>query len=49
MLLRPVLGEKLDALLLASARVAPRRLERDGYPFRHPELEDALRALLGRG
>jgi hypothetical protein len=49
MLLRPVLGEKLDALLLASARVAPRRLERDGYPFHHPELEDALRALLGRG
>ena len=34
--------------LLASARVAPKRLAESGYEFRHPELEPALRELLGR-
>jgi NAD dependent epimerase/dehydratase family enzyme len=43
-----VLGEKADTLLLASARVAPRALERAGFRFRHPDLEGALRDLLGR-
>jgi NAD dependent epimerase/dehydratase family enzyme len=36
------------ALLLDSARVVPRRLERAGFRFRHPGLEDALRAALAR-
>ncbi len=45
---RLALGEMAEALLLSSARVVPRRLEESGYRFRHPELEGALRALLGR-
>ncbi len=42
-------GEMADALLLASTRVAPRRLEETGYQFRFPELPAALRHLLGKG
>jgi len=41
-------GEMADALLLASARVLPRRLEETGYRFRFPELGGALRHLLKR-
>jgi len=41
-------GEMADALLLASARVFPRRLEETGYRFRFPELGGALRHLLMR-
>ena len=41
-------GEMADALLLASARVLPRRLEETGYSFRFPELGAALRHLLGK-
>ncbi len=47
--LRLALGEMADALLLASTRVAPRRLEETGYRFRFPEIEGALRHLLGKG
>jgi len=47
--LRLAVGEMADALLLASARVAPRRLEETGYRFRFPELNGALRHLLGKG
>lgn len=45
---RLAFGEMADALLLASQRVAPSRLEASGYRFRYPELEGALRHLLGR-
>lgn len=45
---RLAFGEMADALLLASARVVPERLQQTGYVFRHPELEGALRRLLGR-
>jgi len=45
---RLAFGEMADALLLASARVVPRRLQETGYSFRYPELEGALRHLLGR-
>jgi uncharacterized protein (TIGR01777 family) len=45
---RVALGEMAQALLLASTRVEPAALERSGYAFRHPELENALRHLLGR-
>lgn len=41
-------GEMADALLLASQRVMPMRLQASGYRFRFPELESALRHLLGR-
>jgi uncharacterized protein len=44
--LRLVIGEMADALLLASQRVEPANLEKLGYPFRQPELESALRAIL---
>ena len=46
--LRLAMGEMADALLLASARVVPRRLEETGYRFRFPELGGALRHLLAR-
>jgi uncharacterized protein (TIGR01777 family) len=45
---RVMLGEIADELLLPSARVEPARLKETGYEFRHPELEGALRHLLGR-
>ena len=47
--LRLAVGREMaDALLLASARVLPRRLEETGYDFRYPEIETALRHLLGK-
>ncbi len=45
---RLAFGEMADALLLAGARVMPARLQASGYRFRFPELEAALRHLLGR-
>ena len=44
---RLLFGEMADALLLASTRVVPARLVASGYTFRYPELEAALRHLLG--
>lgn len=46
--LRLVLGEMADALLLSGARVLPRRLEESGFTFRYPQLEPALKAVLAR-
>ncbi|HEX9205938.1 MAG TPA: DUF1731 domain-containing protein, partial [Candidatus Deferrimicrobiaceae bacterium] len=46
--LRLAVGEMADALLLASTRVVPRRLEETGFRFRFPELHGALRHLLGK-
>ena len=45
---RLALGEMADALLLGGARVMPARLQASGYRFRFPDLESALRHLLGR-
>lgn len=45
---RLAFGEMADALLLASARVIPARLQAAGYRYRFPDLEGALRHLLGR-
>jgi uncharacterized protein (TIGR01777 family) len=45
---RLAFGEMADHLLLAGQRVLPRRLAGSGYAFRHPELEGALRHVLGR-
>lgn len=39
-------GGMADELILAGADVLPRRLQEIGYPFIHPRLEPALRALL---
>lgn len=43
---RLLFGEMGQDLLLASARVEPRRLQSTGYRFLHPDLNDALRALI---
>jgi hypothetical protein len=45
---RLVLGQMADELLLASARVVPTRLLESGYAFRFPQLEPALRHVLGK-
>jgi uncharacterized protein (TIGR01777 family) len=45
---RLAFGEMGDALLLSSARVLPEALDASGYVFRFPDLEPALRHLLGR-
>jgi uncharacterized protein len=46
---RLAFGELADALLLASTRVVPARLQASGYTFQYPELEGALRHLLDKG
>lgn len=43
--LKIVLGEFAD-VLLASQRALPKRIQQSGYSFRHPALEEALRATL---
>lgn len=42
------LGEMADEMALASIRVLPQKLLQTGYAFRHPDLEPALRHILGR-
>lgn len=46
--LRLAFGEMADATLLASTRVRPERLLATRYRFRFPELESALRHVLGK-
>jgi uncharacterized protein len=46
-LLRLMLGEMVDALILASRRIVPGKLLDAGYSFRFPELEIALRHEIG--
>jgi uncharacterized protein (TIGR01777 family) len=46
--LRTAFGEMADATVLSSIRALPSVLTSTGYRFRHPELEGALRYLLGR-
>src|SRR5271157_3862414 len=43
---RTAFGEMGESLLLGSALVRPAKLEAAGYPFRHPELGEALDAVL---
>ena len=46
--LRIILGrEKANEMLLTSTRAEPRRLLDLGFRFRHPELEPALRSIVG--
>jgi len=47
--LRLLLSEMAEELLLCSARVTPAKLLATGYTFHYPDLEEALRHLLGRG
>ena len=44
--MRLLLGEQAD-LMLEGQRVVPERLAREGFDFRFPQLEDALRNLCG--
>jgi len=46
--LRLAFGEMADEALLASTRVRPERLQQSGYRFRFPDLEGALRHVLGK-
>jgi NAD dependent epimerase/dehydratase family enzyme len=46
--LRLALGKMADGTLLSSARVLPARLMEAGYRFAHPDLESALRHVLGK-
>jgi uncharacterized protein (TIGR01777 family) len=46
--LRLVFGEMADATLLSSVRARPERLLATGYRFLYPDLEGALRHVLGR-
>ena len=46
LLLRLVLGEMADALLLTSTRMSCEKLERSGFSFQQTELEEALRSVL---
>jgi uncharacterized protein (TIGR01777 family) len=41
-------GEMANETVLASARVVPEKLQAAGYEFRHPDLENALKFLLGK-
>ena len=43
---RLALGEMADSLLLASQRVRPQVLEDQGYAFKHPSLDGAIRSAL---
>lgn len=44
--LRALFGDMADETVLASQRVAPRRLTEAGFHFRHPDLPGALRSAL---
>ena len=44
--IRGVMGEMGEELLLTSARAVPEKLQAAGYKFRHPDLDEALRAAL---
>jgi len=46
--LRLAMGQMAEETVLASQRVMPVRLRETGYHFQYPELEGALRHLLGR-
>ena len=47
-IVRAVFGKMADETLLSSTRVEPTRLVETAYTFHYPQLEDALRYLLGR-
>jgi NAD dependent epimerase/dehydratase family enzyme len=47
-IMKVVLGQMAEELLLTSTRVLPKKLIESGYRFQHAELEPALRYVLGR-
>ncbi len=46
-LLKAIYGEMAEALMLASLRVLPQKLKQTGYQFQDPDLEPALKFMLG--
>lgn len=48
-IMKLIFGELGDSLLLASQRVVPERLQREGFEFRFPNAETALKDLLTNG
>jgi uncharacterized protein (TIGR01777 family) len=46
--LKLIFGEMADETLLASTRAVPEKAAADGFAWRHANLEDALRHVLGR-
>lgn len=46
-MVRLLLGEMGEALLLGGAPVVPRRLAESGYRFNHPDIRSALKAIVG--
>jgi uncharacterized protein (TIGR01777 family) len=47
-MVKAMFGEMAEEILLAGQRVMPRKLLDAGFTFRHPTLEEALRAELGK-
>ncbi|PIE03758.1 MAG: hypothetical protein CSA81_00630, partial [Acidobacteria bacterium] len=47
-LLRLLYGEMADEMVLASSHLSCRKLQDSGFQFRHPDLETALRTMLGK-
>ncbi len=47
--LRMAFGQMADEALLASCRAVPEKLEKSGFQFRHPGIEEALTSLLRPG
>ncbi len=47
LMLRLALGEMADEMLLSGARVMPRKLESSGFVFSDPDLERAVRRIVG--
>ena len=45
--LRLMLGPMADEALMLSTRVVPARLLGSGFRFAHPQIEDALRSVMG--
>jgi uncharacterized protein (TIGR01777 family) len=48
LMVKTLFGQMGREMLLAGAMIAPRRLAQSGFAFAYPELEGALRHLLGR-
>ena len=46
--LRLLYGDMADQILLSSCRVSSEKLVNSGFSFRHPDLDETLRILLGR-
>ena len=46
---RLLIGEMAKEVLLASAKVVPQRLQSDGFVFRQPNLDEALKQFQGSG